>query len=78
MGYWVPGYAFVRHSFEGVSALDVSMRRGAWFVHSLGLEVRHQERRVVVLLIHADCDDDDRNEWIRFSIANVDEEGVKG
>lgn len=55
-------YAFVRHPFEGVSALDVSMRLA-------------KEMGVVTLpasFFGLGLD----NRWIRFSIANVNEESL--
>lgn len=57
-------YAFVRHPFEGVSALDVCTKLA-------------REAGVVALPGSFFGLDGDGDRWIRFSVANVDEESVR-
>jgi len=76
-------YAFVRHPFKGISALDVSMKLArdigivtlpaSFFGLTAAGNLLGPQSSGVGL--QSDAQDDDR--WIRFSVANVDDDSLR-
>lgn len=65
-------YAFVRHPFTGFSSLDVSRRMA---IHH-GIVTLPSEFFLPIIASHKK-EERTRGSWIRFSVANIDDEKVK-